>query len=132
MRSQKIGLALVIILLALSFVGTAIIAKSYHLGISMLFDAEYYSLVFIKPYTNFDTYAIGIILAMLYTSHKTNYLGDQRYASLLLNSIKNRIVVRYSFYFGGMAFIALALSLPFSYYHEYANNNLTSTNFIWQ
>ena len=73
LSDQKIGLVLVFILLALSFVGTAIIAKAYDLGISMLFDTDYYSLIFIKPYTNFDTYAIGIILAMLYTSHKTNY-----------------------------------------------------------
>ena len=57
-------------MLAISYIGTAIIAKEYEVGISMLFDAGYYSLVFIKPYTNFDTYALGIMLAMLYASYK--------------------------------------------------------------
>ena len=70
LKSRKFGIALLFILLVISYAGTAIIAKEYEVGISMLFDAGYYSLVFIKPYTNFDTYALGIMLAMLYASYK--------------------------------------------------------------
>ena len=123
---------MVFVLFALSFVATAIIVKVNQLGISMLFDTSYYNLVFIKPYTNFDTYALGIFLAMMYHSHKTNYLGEKRTASLIFNSLKHSLIVRVSFYITGMILIALALSLPFSYYHEYANKNLTSTDYIWQ
>ena len=102
--------------MAASYTLTAILMAEYNLGVSIILDESYYNIVFVKPYTSFDTYGLRMLVGIFYTMDYLTHEED-RLGFIVLQSLSQNTCMRYACYIWGIIFTYPMTFLPYSYYN---------------